>query len=140
MTPRVERAAELHAEGHNCSQAVACVCAEDLGCDHATLFAVTEGLGRGMGDMGGTCGALSGACVALGMACGTGDPARPTSKAATYRVCSRARERFAELAGSTCCRDLKGVDTGVPLCSCRRCVEIGAQVVDELLPEARGWR
>lgn len=133
MESRTDAAAELHARGYNCAQAVACAYADLAGADEATLFAATEGLGLGMGGMDGTCGALSGACVVAGLKNSSVNLERPDSKASTYQLSRKMVERFGELSGATRCRDLKGVDTGCVLCTCPRCVENGCRVVEEVL-------
>ena len=133
MESRADAAAELHARGYNCAQAVACAYADLVGADEATLFAATEGLGLGMGGMDGTCGALSGACVVAGLKNSSRNLERPGSKASTYQLSRKMVERFRELSGATRCRDLKGVDTGCVVCTCPQCVENGCRVVEEVL-------
>ena len=63
---RVKETIERHDKGYNCAQSVACTYADLVGLDEATMFKVTEGLGKGMGGTLATCGALSGACVLAG--------------------------------------------------------------------------
>lgn len=133
MESRTADAAARHARGYNCAQAVACTYADLAGVPEEAVFAATEGLGLGMGGMEGTCGALSGACVVAGLLASSKNLDRPDSKAATYRLSRQMVERFGELAGATRCRDLKGIDTGRVLCPCPRCVELGAQMVEEFL-------
>lgn len=41
--------------------------------------------------------------------------------------------RFKELCGATICRELKGVDTGKPLCSCEDCVRNAVLAAAEAL-------
>lgn len=133
MGSRFDEAQLRHDRGFNCAQAVACSFADLVGADETTLFAATEGLGLGMGGMDGTCGALSGACVVAGLALSCSDLERPTSKRTTYAHASAMTERFRELSGATRCRELKGVDTGRPLCSCAQCIENGVRVVEETI-------
>ena len=64
---RVKETIARHDKGYNCAQSVACTYADLVGLDEATMFKVTEGLGKGMGGTLATCGALSGACVLAGM-------------------------------------------------------------------------
>lgn len=54
------QAAEYHARGFNCAQAVACTLAPAVGLDPQVAFTLTEGFGAGMGGMTETCGALKG--------------------------------------------------------------------------------
>ena len=119
--------------GYNCAQAVACSYADAAGVDEGTLFRATEGLGLGMGCMEGTCGALSGACVLAGLSRSDGNVDAPGSKRTSYAVSRRIVERFQEEVGATRCRDIKGVQTGRPLCSCQHCVEIAARIAGEEL-------
>lgn len=133
MKPRVSEATTRHERGYNCAQAVSCAYADAAGIDEETLFRATEGLGLGMGGMEGTCGALSGACVLAGLVGSDGNLEHPSSKRQTYQVSRHITERFREEAGSTVCRELKGVDTGKVLCSCPHCVEIAARIAGEEL-------
>ena len=45
------QAAEYHARGFNCAQAVACTLAPAVGLDPQVAFTLTEGFGAGMGGM-----------------------------------------------------------------------------------------
>ena len=42
-------------------------------------------------------------------------------------------EAFQKAAGSMLCAELKGRDTGTPLCSCEDCIRHGAKIVEEQL-------
>ena len=57
---RVERAAEYHKKGYNCAQAIVCAFCDKVGLDEETAFKVSEGLGLGVSDTYGTCGAVTG--------------------------------------------------------------------------------
>ena len=46
---RVKETIVRHDKGYNCAQSVACTYADLVGLDEATMFKVTEGLGKGMG-------------------------------------------------------------------------------------------
>lgn len=133
MSSRTEQAAERHARGYNCAQAVACAYADLVGIDETTLFRATEGLGLGMGSMDGTCGALSGACVLAGLVNSTGDIEHPSSKKSTYALSRQMVQRFLDANGTCVCRELKGVDTGVVVRSCPGCVEDAARIVEDVL-------
>lgn len=133
MESRVEAARERHARGFNCAQAVACAYADQVGLDEKTLFAVCEGLGRGMGGMEGTCGAISGACVLAGLLSSDGDIRNPKTKGSTYRLSKELLERFGSMNGSTVCRELKGIGTGKPLRSCDGCVADATEIAGEVL-------
>ena len=93
------QAAEYHARGFNCAQAVACTLAPAVGLDPQTAFTLTEGFGAGMGGMTETCGAISGAVAIMGfvMSDGMETPrprARPTScRAKSPSVLARRTRR-----------------------------------------------
>lgn len=56
-----------------------------------------------------TCGALIGAVLVAGVLTGgTGTP----------RIAKQLLQAFQQASGATICKDLKGVQTGTPLCSC----------------------
>ena len=57
---RAERAAEYHKKGYNCAQAIVCAFCDKAGLDEETAFKVSEGLGLGVSDTYGTCGAVTG--------------------------------------------------------------------------------
>ena len=128
-----EKAIELHDRRFNCCQAVACAFAEEVGMDEATLFRAGEGFGLGMGGMDCTCGALSGAVMLAGIKNSDGNVDAPATKAATYALSKEMVKRFKEKTGGIVCRELKGVDTGVMLCSCPDCIKCGVEVVEEVL-------
>ena len=88
-----------------------------------TLRALGAAFGGGMGGMEGTCGALCGAEMALGL---TRYQGRALSGAA--RALHQAFERA---CGASICRQLKGVDSGAPLCACDDCVRRAAQALEQ---------
>ena len=128
-----ELAIALHNKKYNCCQAVACAFAEEMGMDEATLFKISEGFGLGMGCTAGTCGALSGAIMLAGLKNSDGNVEDPATKAATYKLAGEMFRKFEEKAGSSVCKELKGVETGKVLCSCPDCIRIGIEVVQEVL-------
>ena len=130
MESRVPLTAEKHRAGCNCAQAVLCTYADRIGVDEETAFRMGAGLGLGMGGMEGTCGALTAACILVGAAC-TASAENPSGKAASHRTTRNLVADFAERAGATQCRQLKGRDTGVALCSCPDCIRIAAELVEQ---------
>lgn len=128
-----EKAIELHDKKYNCCQAVACAFADEVGVDEKTLFMAGEGFGLGMGCAEGTCGALSGAIMLAGLKNSDGNTQSPATKAATYQLSKQMLNGFKEKTGSTVCKELKGIDTGVMLCSCPDCIRKGVEVVEEVL-------
>ena len=127
------RAAEFHARGFNCAQAVLCALAPSLGIDEDLAFRLMEGFGLGMGGMSETCGAISGAVAAVGAANSAGE-ANPVSKRATYQLSHEVVERFGAKNSSTICGELKGVGTGTgPLRSCPGCIDDAVDIAVDVL-------
>ena len=112
---RAEKAVQLRqAHTHSCCQSVAAVLTEDLPIDPVLVHQMAAGFAGGMGNMEGTCGAMVGAALAVGLALPGGKGAVP--KARDVQV------EFTRRCGALICKDLKGVGTGVELCSCEDCV------------------
>ena len=129
------QAAEYHARGFNCAQAVACTLAPAVGLDPQTAFTLTEGFGAGMGGMTETCGAISGGIMALGQVQSSGFDA-PGSKGATYRRARAYCDAFREKNGSTVCRELKGVDAASgPLRNCAGCIDDAIDLFCDIMNE-----
>ena len=145
---RPERADQLHRQGANCAQAVACSFAEDLGADRALVLRLATGFGGGMGRTGATCGALTGAFMALGLAFGMKDAGDQAAKERTYALVAEAVRRFRGRAGAIACTDLLGFDLGIPEQlqavrdrgltreKCPAFVKAAAEIVEQLLREA----
>ena len=133
MNERAKKALEYHKKGYNCSQAVACSFSEEIGVDEETMFRMTEGLGRGMGGMEGTCGAVTAACVIAGAKNSTVEMGGPGSKGATYKISKEIVRRFKEESGSVICKELKGVETGTPAKACPDCVKDAARILEEVV-------
>ena len=104
---RQDYAAKLKRE-MNCCQAVVRAFADTVSLDEATLTSLAAGFGSGMGTMEGSCGALVGAVMVAGLR---------TGGSGTMAIC----------------RELKGVDTGKPLCSCEDCVRNAVLAAAEAL-------
>ena len=135
MESRIEKAVEKRSKGYNCAQAVACNYCDLVGMDEETMFRLTEGLGVGMGNMEGTCGAIVGACIVVGLKNSTGNLEKPDSKASTGKLSRKIIEQFKERNKSVTCKDLKGVETGVMLRSCADCVRDASEFLEGLLSE-----
>ena len=108
----------------NCCQAVVRAFADTLDLPEDKLMQLGAGFGSGMATMEGTCGALVGAVMVAGLR---------TEGSGTRELSRRIMPRFKELCGATVCRDLKGVDTGKPLCSCEDCVRNAVLAAEEAL-------
>lgn len=128
-----ELAISNHDKRYNCAQAVACAFSEEIGVDEAVLFKVCEGFGLGMGCMECTCGALTGAITLAGFKNSDGDISNPKTKADTYKLSKEMVAVFKEKAGSTVCKELKGIETGKILHSCPDCIMNGVEIVQEIL-------
>lgn len=129
---RKEKAAQYHASGCNCAQAVALAFADKVGMDENTLKTLTTGFGAGGGDMNGTCGAVS-ACYLISGLLNNADPSDPSGKAKTMGMNRKLSGAFLKKNGSIICKELKGIETGKPLRSCRGCVEDAAELLEELI-------
>lgn len=121
---RAERAVTFKHSGHNCCQAVLLAYADRLAPEDAVLDDLGLPFGSGMGTGEGTCGALCGAEMAAGLL-GLG-----TARQGIFR-------RFVDGTGASVCRDLKGIATGRPLCSCDDCVRRGVTALAAVLPAAK---
>ena len=131
---RIARAEELHALNFNCAQCVAVVCCDIVGIDEATAFRMLEGFGGGMGNNTQTCGALSGAVAIVSYALSEG-PQNPTTKKATYKRIGPLVDEFKMRAGSTICREIKGLDGGPALHSCPNCIADGIRLAIQELSQ-----
>lgn len=135
MSARQNHAMELHEKGYNCAQAVACSFCQDFGVEEEEMFRIAEGFGFGMGMME-MCGALSGMMMIMGLAGSVGNPEKgPITKGRTYKTVKNHVLKFKEKNGSYLCRELKGVDTGVVLCSCPQCIRDVVALTEEYLKE-----
>ena len=127
------QAAEYHARGFNCAQAVACTLAPAVGLDPQVAFTLTEGFGAGMGGMMQTCGAVTAMFMALGLANSSGDLQACDTKPQTMEKVRELAAEFEKKNGSIVCRELKGIDTGKVLRSCDGCIEDGIRILGEYL-------
>ena len=130
---RVAEALAMHAAGYNCSQCVACACADVVGLDREEAFRLMEGFGAGMGGFSETCGGISGGVAVLGYANSGGSAAAKRTKGATYKLSRQLVQRFREANGSTLCPDLKGLNGGAVLRSCDGCIEDGVRLTLDIL-------
>ena len=126
---RAAAAAELKATGTcNCTQSVLRVFADKLPVDEDTLMKLAAGYAAGMGCMESTCGALIGAVMVAGIC---------TDGKGTPRVSGQLVRNFEAKCGATICKELKGIETGAPLCPCPECVRNAVLALGEVLgPEA----
>ena len=118
---RAENAAMLKSS-HNCCQAVLLAFEDLLPYDKESLLILGSTFGSGMGGMMGTCGALVGAGMAASM--------KIKNRTGVYS--RKLQESFRASCGATLCKDLKGRDTGVVLCSCEDCVRNAVRALEEV--------
>ncbi len=126
---RIEKAAANHQKGYNCCQAIVCAFCDKVGLNEQDAFKISEGMGLGVGDTYGTCGAVTGMAMVMGMKNSCGNLDAPTSKGDTYKKVKEMNEMFRKKNGSTICRELKGMDTGKVLRSCPGCIEDAASIL-----------
>ena len=122
---RAAQAAAWKAAGQcNCAQAVLKAFEDKLPVDADTLMKLGAGYAAGMGCMESTCGALIGAVMVAGVV---------TDGKGTPRISKELLQNFQEKCGATICKDLKGVETGAPLCPCPECVRNAVLALGEVL-------
>lgn len=118
VTKKSEYAKSLFTQGYNCSQAVLCAFAQELGMDTDMAARLASSFGGGMGRMREVCGACSGMFMAAGLKYGGYDPLDNAAKAAHYKRIQELAQRFRENNGSIICRELLGLsvktDSPVP--------------------------
>lgn len=120
----VAKAIEYKHDGYNCCQSVINAFADVLDADTDTLNKLASGFAVGMGGMEATCGALVGAVAVAGlMMKGRG----------TTAASRQMHNLFTKKCGASLCKDLKGRDTGVMLCSCDDCVKNAVLSLCEIL-------
>ena len=147
-----EKAVVLFGAGFNCAEAVLTVLSDrmrKLGREcEGSVPCVATGFGGGIGRSGGTCGALSGVVLAFGL---MGKHERAEDFEGKYRVydlVGRLIGDFEREFGSSCCKDLIGMDLRVQedrlrfrsdrvhdkVCSkfVKWCVDRGARLMDQL--------
>lgn len=124
---RAAQAAAWKAAGqYNCAQAVMKAFEDKIPVDADTLMKLGAGYAAGMGCMESTCGALIGAVMVAGIV---------TDGKGTPRISKELLQSFQEKYGATLCKDLKGVETGAPLCPCPECVRNAVLALGEVLGE-----
>ena len=109
---RAAQAAAWKAAGQcNCAQAVLKAFEDKLPVDADTLMKL---------------GALIGAVMVAGIV---------TDGKGTPRISKELLQNFQEKCGAIICKDLKGVETGAPLCPCPECVRNAVLALGEVLGE-----
>lgn len=104
MSKYSDRAELLFKNGYNCSQAVFCAFAEDLGLSEEMAARISIGLGGGVGRMREVCGAISGAAMVVGLA-------KPQyDKAKAYEMVREIVAEFKKTNSSIICKELLGLN------------------------------
>ena len=124
---RAERAVDLKHSGYNCAQAVLCAFTEESGMTEDELKKLGASFGAGMGCMEATCGALIGAGILTGILKYEGKP--------VMRDAAALHRQFSDMCGASICKDLKGRDTGTPVCSCDDCVRNAVRIMEQSIRE-----
>jgi C_GCAxxG_C_C family probable redox protein len=117
MSEKAERAKQFHAQGYGCAQAVLAAFAPDFGLSEEVALKISTGFGSGMGRMCEMCGALTGAYMVIGLKYGkvkTDGTKYGIYTETTYRLVSEIAQRFAEINGTTQCRELLEHDLSDP--------------------------
>lgn len=131
---RVGIAADKHAHGYNCCQAVVCTYCDLLGMNEKEAFRASEGYGLGISGMFETCGSVCGMIMLAGLKNSDGNLSAPGTKISTFAMGKRMADKFKDKNSSITCRELRGTD-GITdrLRSCRGCVVDCARIVEEEL-------
>ncbi len=108
----------------NCCQAALLALKDQTGLTEEQLMQLGSGFGSGMGNMEGTCGALVGAGMAAGF---------KLNEKSTTRYTRQISENFQKRCGAVLCREIKGRDSGVILCSCEDCVRNAVRAYGDIL-------
>ena len=105
-----KKAEELFLRGYNCSQAVFCAFADDLGIDFETALKLSSSFGGGMGRLREVCGAVSAMFMIAGLKYGYTTPNNDEIKGEHYSRIQELAARFKEKHGTIICRELLGLD------------------------------
>lgn len=124
---RADQAVKLKATGVcNCTQSVLKVFEDKIPMEEQDIMKLTAGFAAGMGCLESTCGALIGAVMVSGML---------TDGQGTMLYAKELVNRFQAKSGATICKDLKGLESGKPLCECPDCVRNAVMALGEILEE-----
>ena len=126
-------ALQLSHKGFNCAQAVALPFCEELGLDKDMVAKGIEGFGGGFSNHQSVCGALSGAMFIAGVKTSlsnTKDGA--VSKLQTYALGTKLIDDFKAACGSDICPVIKGIETGIPLAGCDKCILTGVELIEKI--------
>ena len=114
MESRVEKAVSLFKQGYNCAQAVFAAYADLFGIDEETALKLSTPFGGGLAGMRGVCGTVSGMCMIAGLAKGTAKPNDKEGRKNCYDLTQLLIEKFRQENGSIICKQLLGLEPGLP--------------------------
>ena len=133
MGDRKNKAIELHKNRYTCSQAVACAFCDLVNVDEVTMKDMVR---RYSGGAYKVCGAIMGAYVIINYLNGDvnlDNPAEPIKE--NIELLYELEKRFKDKNTSVLCKELKGINSGTILRSCRGCVEDAAEILEEIVKE-----
>ena len=133
MIDRKNKAIELHKNRYTCSQAVACAFCDLVNVDEVTMKDMVR---RYSGGAYKVCGAIMGAYVIINYLNGDvnlDNPAEPIKE--NIELLYELEKRFKDKNTSVLCKELKGINSGTILRSCRGCVEDAAEILEEIVKE-----
>ena len=110
----MEKAVALFKQGYNCAQAVFAAYADIFGMDEETSLKLAMPFGGGMGGMREVCGTVSGMFLVAGLAKGTAIPKDMEGRKACYKLVQVLADKFREENGSIICKQLVGLEPGLP--------------------------
>lgn len=114
MESRVEKAASLFKQGYNCAQSVFAAYADLFGMDEEMSFKISTPFGGGLGGMREVCGTVSGMSMIVGLAMGTTKPDDKEGKKKCFELVQQLTEKFRKENGSIICKQLLGLEPGLP--------------------------
>jgi len=132
MISRIDGVRERFEKGYNCAQAVACAYCDLFDIDEKEAFRSVECFGRGMSFLG-PCGAVSAMAYLVGLKISDANLNNPQSKTDCYAAMEPLTNAFLQKNKSLECKDLKGIDTGIPLRTCLGCMEDAALLLEQHL-------
>ncbi len=139
MEDREEKAVELFNSGYNCAQSVFGAYADLLGLDADTAFSISSPFGGGLAGMRQVCGTVCAMSMAAGMKSGSIDPKDIEKKKAATANVKMLAEEFAKENGSIICRQLRGMEPGLPEGKlpkpCMEYVRTSARIISKYLTD-----
>ena len=108
MSLRSERAAQLFAEGYNCSQAVVGAFADCIPVEFDLLMKMSSSMGGGMGRLRETCGAVTGMFMVAGLLKGYADTDDKEAKDNHYKLIQELANEFKSVYQTYNCNELLG--------------------------------